>query len=206
MLLVLSFNLSAQMTAITEVGDTIKVYENGTWERLQKNVEIASIETSVETTVEVDEFDNTKKIFTTSWGKFGVNATKNVVSGSLVRIADLLAFTINYSGDLGCLSEYSSTMKVKLTNGNVIEFAQISDTDCGDYPSAKFIPLTKEQQKDPNYKDIVAENIDQLRNFDWVTIRLQGSKYYTDLTPHVTKKVDKPEQFFRQHIIASDLK
>lgn len=113
---------------------------------------------------------------------------------------------LSYSGDIGCLSEYSSSIKIKLTNGDIIECSQISDTDCGDFPSANFIPLTKEQQKDPNYKEILAENLELLESFDWETIRLQGSKFYTDILPKPSKKILKPEQFFRQHLSAINSK
>jgi hypothetical protein len=202
--LFITYFSSAQIRAVTENGDTINVYENGTWEKIEKETKISTIETTVEATTEVDEFEKTKKIRTDTWRSFGTNKMNNKISGNLFRVDKLTVFTISYGGDLGCLSEYSSTMKVKLTNGDVIEFSQISDTDCGDYPSARFVPLTREELKNPDYQQLLDENIELLKQFDWVTIRLQGSEYYTDLTPNSTSKVPKPEQFFRQHILAAD--
>jgi len=196
----------AQIRAVTEKGDTILVFENGTWKKLNETKTIKEIETTVKATVEVDAFDNTKKIRTESWFRFGENKLGNTISGYLFRVDDLTVFNISYTGDLGCLSEYSSTMKVKLDNGKVIEFSQISDTDCGDNPSARFIPLTREQMKNEDYKSILKENLEMLKNYNWVTIRINGSEYYTDIIPKITKKVTKPEQFFIQHLIAADNK
>lgn len=205
-LLSCSIIISAQIKAVTENGDTINVYENGTWEMLINNVDIVEIESTVEANVTVDEFDNNKIISTENWVYFGSNTLNKKISGSLLKVNDMSVFIITYYGDLGCFSEYSTTMKVKLSNGTVIEFSQISDTDCGDSPTARFIPLTREELKNPDYQIILDENIEQLKNYDWVTIRLTGSEYYTDITPLKTKKIENPEQFFRQHIIAAENK
>ncbi|MAO09730.1 MAG: hypothetical protein CMC07_02260 [Flavobacteriaceae bacterium] len=205
-MILVSMGISAQEKAVTMKGDTIIVYENGTWEKINKVKKVVDIEGTVEATVEIDEFSKSKKIRTETWTKFGKNKLGRTINGSLARVDDLTVFTISYSGDLGCLSEYSSTMKVKLTNGEIIEFSQISDSDCGDYPSARFIPLKKEQLKDPNYIDLLEDNLDILKQFDWETIRLQGTEYYTDIIPNVSRKMEKPEQFFRQHLISADKK
>lgn len=206
MILSISIQASAQIKAVTEKGDTINVYENGTWESLNKIKEIADIESTVKATVKVDEFENSKRITTENWSRFGKNTIGNTISGSLIRVDELTVFEISFTGDLGCLSEYSTTMKVKLTNGEIIEFAQLSDTDCGDYPTARFIPLTRDQMNDPDLYDIMADNLNKLKQYDWDTIRLDGTEYYTDITPNSSQKVEKPEQFFRQHIIAADRK
>ena len=203
-IILFSLQVSAQIEAITEKGDTIQIYENGTWEKLNQVEQVEQIETSVTATTTVDEFDKSKKITTESWTKFGKDNSGRIISGKLIRVDELTVFSISYSGDLGCFSEYSSTMKVKLANGEVIEFSQISDTDCGDYPTARFIPLTREQLKDPEYKDVMTDNMELLKNYDWETIRLNGSEYYTDISPNQSKKITNPEQFFRQHIIAAD--
>ncbi|EDM43996.1 hypothetical protein SCB49_10412 [unidentified eubacterium SCB49] len=195
----------SQVKAITVKGDTINVYENGTWENINSIKEPKmEVDSEVKATVKVDEFNNSKKILTELWTRFGETKTNKTISGYLIRVDDLTVFSIAYSGDLGCLSEYNSTMKVKLTNGEIIEFAQISDTDCGDYPTARFIPVTRDQMKNPTFKEIMNENLSLLKDYDWVTIRINGSEYYTDITPKVSRKMDKPEQFFRQHITSAD--
>jgi hypothetical protein len=204
-LLSICFSAKAQIKATTEKGDTILVFENGTWSHLKKETKpVANIVSNVKATVTVDEFTNKKSVQTEIWHRFGQDKLKNTISGYLRKIDNLTVFLISYSGDVGCLSKHSSTLKVKLSNGDIIEFSQISDTDCGKSPSANFIPLTKDQLNTPSYNDILIENIELLKKYDWETIRLQGSKYYTDIMPFTTRGVDKPEQFFRQHIIASE--
>jgi len=205
-ILLVLVKMSAQERAVTMKGDTINVYENGTWEKINKVKKITEIESNVKATVEIDEFSKAKKIRTENWTKFGKNPFGGTINGSLAKVDDFTVFIISYSGNLGCLSEYDSTMKVKLTNGEIIEFSQISDTDCGDNPSARFIPLTREQLKDPDLKDLLKDNLEILRQFDWETIRVQGTEYYTDISPNVSRKMENPEQFFRQHLIAVDKK
>ena len=205
-ILSISIQASAQIKAVTEKGDTINVFENGTWEKLNKIKEIADIESTVEATVEVDEFENSKKITTENWSKIGKDKAGNTISGNLLRVDKLTVFTISYTGDSGCFSENRTTMKVKLTNGEIIEFVQLSDTECGDYPTVRFIPLTIDQMKDPDLYSILADNLDVLRQYDWETIRINGTEYYTDIRPNPSQRVEKPEQFFRQHLIAADRK
>lgn len=195
---------NSQVQAITSKGDTIIVSDNGTWKKMNRKTSVAAISSNVKTTVKVDEFDSTKRITTDKWTYFGVNDVKEKISGYLVDVGKLVAFSITYTGDLGCLSKYSTTMKVKLSNGKVVHFSQISDTECGSGETARFIPLSKDELKDSSLKDILENNMTLLRDFDWVTIRINGSKYYTDIKPNQTKKVTNPEQFFRQHIIASE--
>ena len=197
--------LTAQTKAVTENGDTILVYDNGTWEKINEVKKVDEITTTVTAKVEVDEFENTKKTFTESWMRFGENNINRSISGSLIRVDNLTFFSFTYYGDLGCLSEYTSTLKVKLSNGSIIEFSQLTSTDCSSTaPTARFIPLTREELKDPNYQSILDENIELLRNYDWVSMRLQGSEYYTDITPKESRNIPNPEQFFRQHILAAD--
>ena len=50
------------------------------------------------------------------------------------------------------------------------------------------------------------ENVETLKTFDWVSIRLEGTEYITDILPRKSKKIKKPEQFFRQHFTAIDNK
>lgn len=202
--LLLSITFSAQIKAITEKGDTINVYENGTWIKFKLKSADVIIESNVKTTVTVDQFNKSKNISTENWGGFGEDILKKSISGSLMRVDDLTVFSIFYLGDLGCMSKYSTTMKVKLINGEIIEFCQISDTDCGDFVTVQFMPLTKDQLQDPNFKTLLSDNLKLLKQYDWETIRINGSKYYTDLTPSKSISLEKPEQFFRQHLIAAD--
>ncbi len=77
------------------------------------------------------------------------------------------------SDNLGCFSEYKTKMLVKLTNGELVEFSQISDMDCGDIPNGSFFPVSRDEMKDESsYQLILDENLEMLKNYNWVTIRL----------------------------------
>lgn len=206
LLFFIAYLASAQTIAVTENGDTITIYDNGTWEPLKSKPITKEIRTTVEVVTEVDEFEKTKKTTSEPWTQFGENTNNNRISGRLFRVDDITLFIISYSsGNLGCLSEYDSTMKVKLTNGDIVEFSQLSTTDCGDNPSARFIPIARENLENPKYIELLNENIELLKKYDWVSIRLTGSEKYTDLTPNTSRIGEKnAEQFFRQHIIAAD--
>lgn len=204
--ILISLNVNAQIKAITEKNDTILVFENGTWEKIKKYKENVNLKSDIVVKLEIDEFDKSKKVTTEVWSKFGKSKQGATLSGSLIKFNDIIGFSITFSGDLGCLSEKNSSMLVKLNNGTVIEFVQISNTDCSDYPTVKFIPLKREELKDPNYKNIIQQNIELLKQYDWETIRISGTKYYIDILPSSSRKIEKPEQFFRLHITAAETK
>lgn len=63
-ILFLSIRMAAQEKAITMKRDTINIYQNGTWEKINKVKKITEIESTVEATVEIDEFSKAKKIRT----------------------------------------------------------------------------------------------------------------------------------------------
>ncbi|MEN2282225.1 hypothetical protein AAGF08_08805 [Algoriphagus sp. SE2] len=197
------FTSQAQTKAVTESGDTILVYDNGTWKNIQKFQNPTEIESTVKVSVVADEFTGDKLKTSDVWLVFGENEpTRNTISGYAFQKSSIPVFYLRYSGDLGCMSQLRSTMMVKLTNGEVIEFTQITDTECGDAETVGFIPATKEQIESGDYEVFVLENIEQLKSYDWETIRISGTEYYSDLKPKVNKKIPNPEQFFRQHIIA----
>lgn len=163
--------------------------------------------TNVKATVKVDEFTKTKTIQTERWSRFGQNELGNILNANLICISDgVIAISIIFTGDLGCLSENRSRLLVKLANDEIVEFTQITQTDCSKTPTATFIPLSSDQLKTVNNQDeilaIIEENIELLMKFNWVTIRLHGSRFYTDINPNPTRQVSNPEQFFIQHIKA----
>lgn len=192
-----------QIKAVTEKGDTIFVFENGTWknELVKKFSTIESI--SAKANVKVDDFSGDKSISTEIWSSFGVNSTKARLSGNASYYKDgIYSISLTISSNLGCMSQQRSTLKVKLSNGEVVEFIQVSKTDCGSTVVASFIPIMESEIKNENLKLLIEENVELLKEYDWVSMRIQGTEYYTDITPRKTKKIEKPEQFFRQHLTA----
>ena len=192
---------SAQINAITEKGDTILVYENGTWSKPKKEIEPTTIESNVEVDKKKDEFSGEVSVTTKNWVAFGTNSTYNMLSGYVFQKATVPVFYFIYTGDLGCMSKYRSTMKVKLSSGDIIDFIQITDTECGENELVGFMACTKDDLNN-DYKSVIDDNLKLLKAYDWETIRIQGTEYYTDIKPRTTRKIEKPEQFFRQHIIA----
>lgn len=111
--------------------------------KINKTTKASKILNTVKATIEVDQFDKTKIITTDNWLNLGIDKLDHHISGNLISVDDLTVFAITYDGNLGCMAEHSTTLKVKLTNGKIIEFSQISNTDCGRNASAKFMPLKK---------------------------------------------------------------
>tara|TARA_B100001146_G_scaffold223236_1_gene237422 strand:- start:89 stop:742 length:654 start_codon:yes stop_codon:yes gene_type:complete len=193
----------AQINAVTEQGDTIVVYDNGTWKNKKTIINTQLLESNVEATVEIDDFSNKKSIRTENWVSFALSSTKSRLSGYASYYNDgIFSVTLTLGSDLGCMSQQRSTLKVKLSNEEIIEFIQVSKTDCGNTVVASFAPITQPDLKNENYKDLIRQNVETLIENDWVTMRMQGTEYYTDITPRETRKVPKPEQFFRQHFLA----
>ncbi len=104
------------------------------------------------------------------------------------------------------MSEQNSTMKVKLSNGEIIDFIQVSKTDCKNYVYATFIPISQVDLTNKDYLKLIKDNVKTLKEFDWVSIRIQGTEYYTDILPKKSNRIEKPKQFFRQHFTAIDSK
>ena len=172
--------------------------------KINNTTKASKILNTVKATIEVDQFDKTKIITTDNWLNFGIDKLDHHISGNLISVDDLTVFAITYDGNLGCMAEHSTTLKVKLTNGKIIEFSQISNTDCGRNASAKFMPFKKKQIKDPNFKNLMIENLTLLEQYDWEVIRIKGSEHQIDIKPNLSSEIEKPEQFFRQHLIAAD--
>ncbi len=202
-LIILTNICNGQIKAVTEKGDTIYVFDNGTWksELVKKVSSLNNI--SVKANVKIDDFSGDRSISTEMWNSFGVNSSRAKLSGMASYYKDgIYAITLSISSNLGCMSQQRSTLKVKLSNGEVIDFIQVSKTDCSNYVVASFIPISEAEIKNTNLKSLIKDNVDLLREYDWVSMRIQGTEYYTDIKPRKSKKIENPEQFFRQHLTA----
>ncbi|MDG4951304.1 hypothetical protein NLM59_10230 [Weeksellaceae bacterium KMM 9724] len=206
LLIIFSSNAYSQIKAISENGDEVILFENGTWEKTNTTKSIKTINTTVEAKAEIDKFTKSKKIITEQWIYFGKDNSNYRLSGNLYRIDNLTFFNFSYTGDIGCFSEFSSKLEVLLSNGEVIAFSQVGNTECGKNSRVSFLPISKEQQNDKNFQYIHDENLKLLKQHNWETIRLTGSEFYTDIIPNKRRNLEKPEQFFREHITAADSK
>jgi len=174
--------------------------------KLKKNRKLGN---NVTVNVKIDAFKNVKTITTASWGNFGVSTKgkENLLKGFLVKQNGIVNFIMFYEGDIGCLEQFT-TIKVKLSNGEVIVFSKLNATDCENKYYSDFAPINvKEEEGSVAEMDkIMLDNLRKLEKFDWVVIRLNGSEYYVDIVPNKSKSIPNPEQFFRQHIIAANKK
>ncbi len=167
------------------------------------------IQTDVEATVNIDDFTGNITIRTENWRNIAEDRNRNRLTARLVSVHEdiVIGIHLTYSGNLGCLSENRSTLMVKLTNDEVIEFIQVSQTDCGSRgQSAIFWPITSDELSGisdiEDLYEIAEDRIHMLYSYDWVSMRLTGSRYRTDLHVNESRRVPHPEQFFRQHIQA----
>ncbi len=198
------FDSHGQKLAVTESGDTIKIFKNRTWKPIKLRRDSRKLLGKVKTKVKVDQFDNSKTITTDSWLEFAADKGNYTVNASMGKFEDYTYLKLAYSGDLGCLSQHSSMLKVKLSSGDIVEWLQISNTICGQTAYANFVPVTQQDMKKQkeDFDEIISHNLGLLEAYDWETIRIIGSDHYTDVFPSTTKKLNNPEQFFRQHLAA----
>jgi len=192
-----------QTRAITDDGDTIIVYQNGTWKSVKKKPTPAfpAIGTVVTSTA-IDQTTNSKTVSTEEWRYLAVDSKKMSISASMYKTNDVYIISLVYSGDLGCLTKDESSLKIKLSNGYIIECVQISKNNCGRIQRGDYVLVSAEQSKLPDYMTIMQNNKQLLATHDWEMMRLQGSKHYTDLYPNSYKSLRFPQQFFRQHLSA----
>ena len=202
-LLLISTLSFSQTRAITDNGDTILVYENGTWEPTKKEISpiIPSLGT-VKTSIEIDKITNQKIISTEQWRYLAIDSKSMSVTGSMYKKNGFYFISLIYSGDLGCLAKDESSLKIKLSNGYIIECYQLSKNECGRIQRGDFVVLSLEQSKAADYQTIMQNNIELLTSHDWEMMRLQGTKHFSDLYPNSYKALKFPKQFFKQHISA----
>ncbi|WP_088339623.1 hypothetical protein [Robiginitalea sediminis] len=194
----------SQRLAVTIDGDTLEIFENGTWKNLNSSASvIVPIETTVMATVEVDDFSGKKSASTETWNSFARGPLTSLSGSAYMTETGIISFPFIVSGDLGCLVKWQSTMQIKLSNDAVVTLTYISDTDCGDVVLGSWVALEPTDAENPNFESIISENNELLKTYDWVKIRVTGSDVYADLEPrNSNRSMPNPEQFFRQHIIA----
>lgn len=151
-----------------------------------------------------DEFTNESIILTDSWNRFGKSKISNYLTGNIRSNKGFTIFVFQFNADLGCLIKESSTIKIKLENDNFIDMIYFSETECNDRISGIFIPLKKEELTNPDFRDIVIDNLNKLKESPWKMIRIEGSRFYVDIYPNTTNNLDKPQNFFIDHITALD--
>ena len=192
-------------------GDSIRINENGTWEKIESQILVAEkpapIIGNVKVSTTTDAMSGSVRHVTETWRYIGKNEVNGKLSAEMYCIDGLWAVGILITSDLGCLSEYSGKMQVKLEDDTIIEMAQISNTECDDIATAKYIVVDRDMTKSDSEALLNAEvsaNIQKLSTMNWKLIRVHGTDYWSDFFPN-SSSVENPEQFFMQHIGAVSL-
>jgi hypothetical protein len=127
-------------------------------------------------TTKIDAFTGDKSVRTTM-KRIGTSESGFRVDAQLVSVdKNLFTIYVHYFGDLGCMVQGESTLKLKLVNEEVLDFIQITNTDCsvnGHY--AGFLPVLSGTKSFASIKKLLLEH-------GWAMIRLEGSRYITNIT------------------------
>ena len=160
----------------------------------------------VKTTTETDDFSGKQRITTDMWTGFGLTGIGKEASASIHHtVGGFTSIMILVTADLGCFSELRSKIEVKLSNGEILEFVQMSKTTCKSTNALFFLLASKEDVDSGSMKVVeqaIESNIEKLLNNDWEMIRLTGTRAYTDIKPKQSRRINAPEEFFKQHLQA----
>lgn len=98
--------------------------------------------------------------------------------------SELMYIGFNKAIDLGCLSKHDGKMMILFEDGEILEIAQVSDTDCSDTPSAQFI-ITSRKVAESNdiglIQSEIANNLEFFKNKKVTKVRVYGSKFYDEI-------------------------
>lgn len=110
---------------------------------------------------------------------------------------DLRLLYMQYSiRGIECFSRNRSFVKIKLADDSILDMVQLSDTECADYGTVYFVPLSEEESKMDTWKDIIRTNYEKLTSQEWKLIRIYSTKGYFELKPEATRKNESPQTFF----------
>lgn len=204
----LPFLADAQTEAVTINGDTIIVYENGTWESKLLAIPDNNLNSTqprllsgelVNCSTEKDKITDDLVFSTDLWNSFGKSDSKAWLTGNVRGTTDLTALNLSISTDIGCLSQMKSRGQIRLINDEIIDITFVGKTDCGSYPSGLFLPLTEEELEVGGYESLLRDRMELLSSAPWQVIRIYGTKGYIDFEPAKSKRFASNE-FFMNHL------
>jgi len=145
---------------------------------------------------EVDEFEGTLRKITKPSNCFKSEKTAGILYIGAGRVDDAVFISFTITEDLGCLSEYTGRAMLKLIDDSIVEITQITDTDCDDIASARYVLLKRDEMNDPDFESIMATNLKKLETIPIEKIRVYGSEYYSDYIPN-----DKFKDFDSKNVL-----
>lgn len=90
-----------------------------------------------------------------------------------------IVISLSGFGDIGCVSQMSSTAKFKFSDAKFIELTHFGNTDCDDYLTFQaFLHIS-----DDSLGELIVDKEDweKFNTMKIEMIRIQGSEYYTDV-------------------------
>ncbi|QSE97626.1 hypothetical protein [Fulvivirga lutea] len=192
-------SLNAQNMAVTDKGDTVILYQDGTWSLTQSHK--ASNESDVEIrTTKVDPFTGKKSSVTKTWMNIGEFDRGNFF-GNTSCVDSVYAFNLGFTSYIGCLEKFKSTVQIQLANKDVIELLQVSPSNCSSFATATFLPIRKESIKSDEIKDYQYDQLNKLANTTWTLIRVNTETQEVLIKPVKSDK-HQGHSFFMEHLRA----
>tara|TARA_B100000315_G_scaffold8824_1_gene8693 strand:+ start:74 stop:706 length:633 start_codon:yes stop_codon:yes gene_type:complete len=178
------FAYSQDVEVKTGSGKIVILHDNGTWEyKIIEKINTENLDINCDYYKnEIDDFTGDEKLWTKSikFGKtklgsnvkFQFRATKS-------KGNNIIAISFTGFGDIGCVSQMSSTAKLKFSDGEFIELTHFGNTDCGDY--LEFMSILHSSDDALGELIIDEEDWEKFNTLKIEMIRIQGSEYYTDV-------------------------
>lgn len=150
---------------------------------------------------EIDEFTGIRKIITKPWeGNSPKKSDRIDYDGDMYcqmkyyqqKDSTELYFITFYlwtDVDFGCLSKHQGKAIILFENGNTMDIAQSSDTNCkrGLYHASYYL-VSRDQTKSEVWRDIMLENLEVLKSQPIKAIRVYGSEGYHDFQVRIEKR------------------
>jgi hypothetical protein len=194
-----SYLCLAQISAITDNGDSVLLFDNGRWEF--KKSEENSLENEVKIQKdETDPFEGNRTIVTETWINFAGD-DHTIMLGSAMMIDSIYGFNLGLSSEIGCLKKAESKIKILLENQALVELVQVSDDNCAKIPTATFFLVENEFINSDEFMQKQKDNLLLLQQFDWVSMKVEGSESSMVVYPISRKEMDG-KKFFKRHIEA----
>lgn len=194
-----SANIIAQNLAITDKGDTVVLYQDGTWSMVEKHSMSMLTDAEIRTT-KVDPFTGKKSSVTKTWMNIG-NFDQGKLFGNTSCVDSVYAFNVGFTNYVGCLQEFKSSIQVKLENNEIVELLQVSPSNCSSFPTATFLPIPKSSDKSDEIRNYQYDQLNKLAKFDWILIKVMTESEEIIIEPVKSNK-HQGQLFFKQHLQA----
>lgn len=192
----------SQNIAITDKGDSVILFQDGTWTSIQTN-RTTLVDSGVEIrNAKIDPFTGQKSAVTKTWMGIGKFDQGNLF-GNVSVVDSIYAFNLGFTNFIGCLEKFKSTLQIKLSDGRIVELIQVSPSNCSSFPTATFIPIKKDENQSDEIKNYQYDQLNWLSNTEWVLIKMNSDTQEVLISPNKNEKIPG-QTFFIKHLEALD--